>query len=296
MFMFTPQHMAIYNVYVMEREKIAGEPGIRHVRDITRISYCSGAMAYIKSIAMEWVIVAILDEIVLTAEARGYASKVDAWRQNIAKDEEAHRNKVFHTPVYTYVGIYAILPSMLLSLMKLEDVKTGDNEKRRALKDFFESDLPLCEKAYHDTFAEYSNVIPNMQTLSSYRDFQQKTGIVGILISDVDLLSIVYKLHPDLTDCPGKPQSDSLKILQENRDILSEVLSSAATSLFRREKLLCSGLTMEIYLNNVHSLLIKHWDSADSYEMDGTVAEEVFTVLTSIVSKSSMRSSSFTAM
>ena len=97
-------------------------------------------------------------------------------------------------------------------------MKTGDNEKRKALKDFFESDLPICEKAFHDTFTDHSNVIPNMQTLSSFRDFQQKTNMVGILVGDVDLLSIVFKVHPDLAGCPGKPQSDSLKILQENRD------------------------------------------------------------------------------
>ena len=176
-------------------------------------------------------------------------------------------------------------PNQLLSLVELEDVKTGDNEKRKALKDLFESNLPICEKAFHDTFTDHSNVIPNMQTLSSYRDFQQKTNMVGIHISDVDLLSILFKVHPDLAGCPGKPQADSLKILHENRDILSEVICSATTSLFRRQKLLCSGLTMEVYLSNVYSLLIKHWDSTDAYEMEDTVADELFTVLTSIVSK-----------
>ena len=100
---------------------------------------------------------------------------------------------MFHTPVYMYAGIYAILPNQLLSLVELEDVKTGDNEKRKALKDFFEGDLQICEKASHDTFTDHSNVIPNMQTLSSFRDFQQKTNMVGIFISDVDLLSIVFK-------------------------------------------------------------------------------------------------------
>ena len=283
--MYTPQHMAIYNAYATERAKVAGEPGIGHLRDISRISYCSGIQAYIKAIAMEWVFVAIIDKIMRAAEAGGYASKVDEWRQNVAKNVETHRNKVFHTPVYMYAGIYAILPNQLLSLVELEDVKTGDNEKRKALKDFFESDLPICEKAFHDTFTDHSNVIPNMQTLSSFRDFQQKTNMVGILISDVDLLSIVFKVHPDLAGCPGKPQADSLKILQENRDILSEVICSATTSLFRRQKLLCSGLTMEVYLSNVYSLLIKHWDSTDAYEMEDTVAGELFTVLTSIVSK-----------
>ena len=59
--MYTPQHMAIYNAYVTERAKVAGEPGIGHVRDISRISYCSGIQAYIKAIAMEWVFVAIIE-------------------------------------------------------------------------------------------------------------------------------------------------------------------------------------------------------------------------------------------
>ena len=53
-FMYTPEHMTIYNAYMTERAEVAGEPGIGHVRDITRISYCSGTKAHIKSIAMEW--------------------------------------------------------------------------------------------------------------------------------------------------------------------------------------------------------------------------------------------------
>ena len=86
--MYTPQHMAIYNAYATERAKVAGEPGIGHLRDISRISYCSGIQAYIKGIAMEWVFVAIIDKIMHAAEAGGYASKVDEWRQNVAKNEE----------------------------------------------------------------------------------------------------------------------------------------------------------------------------------------------------------------
>ena len=116
-----------------------------------------------------------------------------------------------------HVEIYAILPSMLLALVELEDGITGDNEKRRALKDFFESDHPLCETVIHDAFGQYSTVIPNMQTLNLYKDFQQRAGKVGLHISDVDLLSIVCKVHPDLTDCTGKPQSDFLRILQGHR-------------------------------------------------------------------------------
>lgn len=70
-FMFTPTHMSMYNKYAEERASIVGEGDVGFVKDITKILYCSGATAYIKSIAMEWVLVSIIDKVIMMAESVG---------------------------------------------------------------------------------------------------------------------------------------------------------------------------------------------------------------------------------
>ena len=72
-FMFTPPHTSLYNKYAEERTNVVGEANVGLVKDITKIAYCSGASAYIKGIAMEWVLVSIIDKVLMMADSMGYS-------------------------------------------------------------------------------------------------------------------------------------------------------------------------------------------------------------------------------
>ena len=115
----------------------------------------------------------------------------------------------------------------------------------------------------------------SMSSINYNREFVRRADEMGITINDIDVASVWFKTHPDVVDMDGKNPSIELSVMKDYRGILEETVSDDTKAICVMYHL--SYATVPEYVNNLGTLLKKHWDASDSLILLLEVAQDLNT-------------------
>ena len=118
---------------------------------------------------------------------------------------------------------------MLQALVSMDEGVTQDEEKRKRLKAYYlqVSVTQILETAYHQNFQDEKIIIPSMSFLSELKNFIRSANEMDIGIDTVEVVSALYKVHPDTVDMNGSVPANQFTVLGEYRDLLEKSLGNA---------------------------------------------------------------------
>ena len=166
---FSPAHEAMNEPYQDARRKALNRKDVGDPRCMTTISYCSGTLAFLQSVGMEWRLIDMLDRILSTAQEHGHPDKIYQFQSKIQENAQNYWDKIVCTPICLWSGCPPTLPFMLQAITDMYDGVTDDEEKRKSLKQLYQKlsdiDSHMCVVAYHTMFKEQRKYIPSLETL-----------------------------------------------------------------------------------------------------------------------------------
>ena len=159
----------------------------------------------------------------------------------IQENAQNYWGKIVCTPICLWSGCPPTLPFMLQAIMDMDDGVTDDEEKRRSLKQLYKKlsdiDSHMCVVAHHTMFKEQRKYIPSLETLQYCREFMRNADQMGVLIDDIDIASVCFKVHPEVVDMDGKIPSSELSVMIDYGGTLDEALSGDSKAIFLKHRL-----------------------------------------------------------